>query len=143
MRTYETEKVPINIDLDISKPLTDGEYEKFKSVFGTIPETGIKFDDGSWIYPCRIPHQIPPLILKNGNVSLSLVYNSRFVSWLVKEQSVEKKFYENHSGNYIYIVGKLREKEKDGRKYYNLFSRDFILVKEVIPKAKSRKTNEK
>lgn len=128
MRTIEVNKVPICIPLAESHSLSEEEWTRLIDSVPEISVDGMRFDERNHVYPCRIPLHPNVVSFDDGMVSLLLLFKDQRVSLIVKGESDIHKAYLRHPGEYVYVVGVLKPKSKDGRVYYNLYCRDVLFV---------------
>jgi len=130
MKTIELDKVPVSIPLVEDRGLSEEEWARVISLVPNISVDGMRFDDRNSVYPCRIPLHCNVKSFPDGMVSLSLIFKDQRVSLIVKADSDIHKEYLNHPRQYVYVVGVMKSKSKDGHVYYNLYCRDVFFVNE-------------
>lgn len=124
------------------EPLSDEEYERMRGLIPGCGFVGQPFDETNMLYPFEIPRKSVVTVLseKDQVFGVGVRYNrQKFVKVIGGLDLVQA--YESHSGDFLFAVGFISEKEKNGRVFYNMRPRGWIIVtQKPIKKVKNEKS---
>ena len=110
-------------------PLTEEDWGLMKELIPGCPMQGQQFDEFNMLYPFKIPQkEIVHRLSKTDDVfSIGVRYNnSTFVNVVSDMDLLEA--YNAHIGEFLFVVGKIATKEKQGRKFHKIRPRGWIIV---------------
>jgi GTP-binding protein EngB required for normal cell division len=126
-------------------PLTPAEWKEFRQKIGDCGLKGLPFDDVSYLFPLQIPSKLRVQVLqeKPRIVSVLTIYDRTGLVGVIGDGELEN-YYLNHSGAFIFAVGKMDKCKKNDKEYLNLRPRGWLLVKiEDSNKMESIESDEK
>lgn len=119
-------------------PMNQEEDQKMKELIPGCPMQGQPFDEINMLYPFKIPLKAIVHRLSDADevFSIGVRYNnSTFVNIIANMDLLER--YTTYLGEFIFVVGKIKVKEKQGRKFYDIKPRGWKIV--LIGRKEERK----
>ena len=110
-------------------PMCDEEWQRMREMIPICPMQGHRFDDFNMLYPFKIPRKpiVHVLSQKDEVFSMGVRYNhSQLVGVVGNIELMEK--YNNYLGEFLFVVGKIKSKEKNDRVYYDIKPRGWLIV---------------
>ena len=117
------------LELKNKEPLSESEYAKLRDVIPECCLAGEPFDEVSWVYPIRIPKVPKVFVLQEDPYVVSVwgtLNRNIFVSVIGDEELAN--CYRENSGAFIFAVGTIKEKVKEGKAFRDLRPRGWVLV---------------
>ena len=132
------------MELKNKEPLSEGEYAKLREMIPDCGLSGEPFDEVSWVHPIRIPKDPRVFVLQQDTKVVSVwgKFNRNVFVSVIGDSELEK-CYENNPGSFIYAVGTIKEKVKEGKTYRDLRPRGWLLCVIEPPDAKGQKKKSK
>lgn len=116
-------------ELNIHLPLVKEDYKRLQDRIPYIPLIGERFDDINWIYPLLIPNEPHSYVIGADSKVHSMLFRFNNSSVSVIGDDEMNTHYLQHPNHFIYGVGLLTEKVKNGKTYSNIRLRGWLLVK--------------
>ena len=120
-------------------PMTDEEWQLMKEMVPGCPMQGEEFDEINWLYPFKIPRN--PVIHRLSETeeifSVGVRFNhTQFVGVTGGMDLLES--YNSNLEGFLFVVGKIKVKEKEGRTYYNIRPRGWLIASVLKEKQKKK-----
>jgi hypothetical protein len=117
------------IELKDRAPLTESEINHF---LGMIPECGLKgqqFDEVAYLYPFQIPKAPKVTVLAEVPRVVSVLgkFDRDTLIGIQGDEELEKVYCAN-PGAFLYVVGVMSKRVKDGRQFWNIRPRCWVIV---------------
>lgn len=143
-RLLQLQKCRALRELKGQQPLTEEDYHRLAQLAEDCPLTGEHFDEVSWLYPLRIPHDPKVRMLDEtmGIVSVSVLLNRNQFVGVIGDRELEE-VYRLYPGGFLFCVGELEKKVKDTMTFYNLRPRGWQVYPVVVDEKESTGSSRK